>query len=296
MPHPAEPPASTTRPGRVAVSLDVPCSVARAWQALTDPPQLACWFGTVSGPLRTGATLRLEFGDGDFFDLHDVRAEPPTSLQYGWRFMGCGPRDVITWQLQPTVAGTRIALTDDEPGRPTQVAAELRQGWLDFTQRLEQYVRTGQRTRYDWRRQLEVSIEVEVTPAWAWDHLFGPGRLTTWLPLDRSQLVDDDARLILDDGEEPGWLRVTAARPTPPGSLDFDLAHPAWRGATHCRIALEARPSGTLLSLSHLNWEAVSSDAATQRRQRARFSHFWIARLERAAAGVPSPQVVGEVR
>jgi uncharacterized protein YndB with AHSA1/START domain len=113
---------SYTTPGMVVVSvlLDVP--LVEVWQALTEPQRVARWFGTLTGALRPGTSVRLDFGDGDFFTLEIIQLDPPYLLQYAWRFLGIGPLNTITWQVAPRDKGCQVTVTDSEPERSHEAA------------------------------------------------------------------------------------------------------------------------------------------------------------------------------
>jgi uncharacterized protein YndB with AHSA1/START domain len=255
----------------------------RVWRALTDPGELARWFGVVtpSLPLRTGQPARLEFGDGDFFSLQDVFLEPPGLVQYAWRFLGIGPLDLVTWRIAPDGACGVVTVTDREPGRSLEAAQLLRQGWIDFTGRLQRYLSTGAPTRYDWRREVDGSIELPLEPDVAWRQLFSAPQIRRWLPIAQPALVDG-AMVELRDGHSPTHLLTQAVRWQSPTRVEFELTEPSWLTPTTCELELNAHRAGTLLSVRHLGWGSIAPDPREQVAQRRRFTQFWIAALKRA--------------
>src|SRR5262249_26975304 len=147
--------------GTARVSIETTATSPHAFAALVDPARLARWFGTPSGPLVAGGSTRIAFGDGDFFDLADIQIDPPRQLRYSWRFLGLGPSNLITWTVRDSPGGdTVVTVTDDDMPRTAQVVAEMIEGWTDFTGRLRTYLATGESTRYDWRRELDGSVEL----------------------------------------------------------------------------------------------------------------------------------------
>lgn len=277
--------------GSVEVALVLPRPVPEVWQAIADRDQVAAWFGTLSEPLREGGSVRLDFGDGDFFTLQDVCSDPPQQLQYAWRFLGIGPLDTITWRIAAWPGGSRLTVTDEEPGRSPEAGRLMRQGWLDFTRRLKQFLLTGAHARYDWRREFDGSIELEATPEAAWAGLLAPGRPAAWLPIEESALVRG-SHLLVENGQETTRLEIADLLAEPPSRLQFKLVHPSWRRATSCRLTLEERGGGALLCARHVGWEAISPQRAIQQGQRERFSRLWIEALRRAAQAVRMPDSV----
>jgi len=270
-----------TQSGTVIVTRDLSASATEIWDALTDPHILSQWFGALAAPLVQGQSTRLEFGDGDFFDLQNVVLDRPYRLQYKWRFLGIGPQDTITWSISPGVDHCQVTVRDDEPARTQEASRELRKGWLDFSKRLKDYFAKGRPTRYSWRRDFEGSIELNGDVRRVWDLLFETKPQDQWLPLDRA-LLDAGARFIVNDGLEPSMFKIAEIVWNPTASVSFELTHPDWLHPTKCELQLSPHGDDTLLSVSHNNWKAISSDKAYQKQQRHRSSQFWIAALQRA--------------
>ena len=263
------------------VAVGVPRDVADVWRMLTEPDEVAGWFGDLSEPLATGGIARLDFLDVDLFTLHDVVAEPPRYLRYAWRFLGTGPVNTITWRVKAVAGGSWVTVTDEDARRSADESTQLEEGWLDFTERLTRFARTGASARYDWRREFDGSIELPGTPNTVWALLFAPGQAAEWLPIQSADLVNGTL-FTLSDGQEPSALAVSAGAAAPPCDLQFELSHPSWDHATSCHISLNDRKSGTLLSLSQRGWEYISSRPTVQRSQRERLSRVWINALQRA--------------
>lgn len=273
--------AGASSPGTVTVTIAPNVTAAKAWQALTEPSFVGRWFGTPSGVLRPGGSVGLDFGDGDFFEIEDIHLDPPNRIQYAWRFMGTGPQDSITWHITPKGSGCLVTVTDYQPERSREEAHLLRQGWLDFTQRLEQFLATSQSTRYDWRREFDAAIELPGTIEAVWGVLFSSGKQTQWLPLSTPSL-EAGAPFTLDDNAEPPVLEVTDVIWNSPSRVAFQLAHSHWLHPTSCQLELSGRRHSTVLSVSHVGWEAISLHSADQLRQRKRFSQIWVTALKAA--------------
>src|SRR5216684_4233774 len=104
-------------PGMVQVSVFVPAPQHTVWAAVTRRDEIRNWFGDLSNNLKPGGAFRLDFGDGDFFEIMDVALDRPGVLQYRWRFLGTGPSNAIEWIIAPERDGVRVTVTDREPNR-----------------------------------------------------------------------------------------------------------------------------------------------------------------------------------
>jgi hypothetical protein len=212
-----------------------------------------------------------------------VSIQPPHRLSYAWRFLGIGPLDTITWDVSPSKAGALVCVTDSQPGRSAEAARLLRQGWLDFVQRLERMLVHHAGARYDWRREFDGSIELSCSPALAWDRLLDNHTVGGWLPVEPATLSEGTTFVVGLDGE-PARLEVASVRWTPRARVQVVLTHSSWAHPTECELEIGPRPGGALLSVAHHGWESISSDPDVQLSQRKRFCEFWIDRLQQAPA------------
>lgn len=268
--------------GTVEVTRAVRASARQVWNSLTEPEILDQWFGSLTFPLKVGERTSLEFGDGDFFVLDVLSLEAPYTLQYVWSFLGIGPPDTVTWRINARgEGGCLFTVTDSEERRTREAASLLRKGWLDFTERLEEFLRTGRPTRYDWRRELDASIELAGERQAVWDALWETLSRRRWLPLDGS-IFEGEASLRIDDGLQPSELQIFGFKFDAPESMQFSLTHEKWLNPTSCTLELTPRGRHTLLSLSNNGWESISLDGEYQKRQRRRLCEFWIDALKRA--------------
>ena len=265
----------------VEVTRAVQAPVADVWEALTLPDVVEKWFGRLTSPLVAGQPTRLEFGDGDFFEIAVTRLYPPTSVGYSWRFLGIGPRDNISWSIAPKGSGCLVTVRDTEAWRTKEDAALLRKGWLDFTNRLEKFLRKGKPTRYPWRHEFDGSIELASVVGVAWRLLFERGGPAKWLPLGESGF-QQGADFTIDDGLEPSRFKITRLEFNPPTGLEFDIKADEWLYPTPGKFNLSPRNLSTLFSVSHNGWEAISLDKDYQKEQRKRFCAFWIKTLQGA--------------
>jgi uncharacterized protein YndB with AHSA1/START domain len=269
----------------VEVSLPLSVPVNDAWRALTEPQQLRQWLGTLSPGLQSGGKARLEFGDGDFFELDNIQLSPPFDLQYDWRFLGVGPLNTIRWNIQPLGTGSLLTLTDAERHRLRETAAELCEGWKDFTQRLKQFLLTNKPTRYDWGREFKGWVEIKGSAFAVWESLFESRGRSQWLLLDKPELAER-AHLRLEANDEHDIFLLDNIVKEPPQLATFEVLHPDWLSSTKCDLRLTPYGSNQLLSITHVGWESISRDSSYCRRQRTRFAVFWTAALRRASRSV----------
>jgi uncharacterized protein YndB with AHSA1/START domain len=272
---------TSTLLGTVVVDVTLSASVTETWQALTEPTMVARWFGTLTETLAEGRSVCLDFGDGDFFDLEVIQLDPPHLLQYTWRFLGIGPLDTITWRIIPKDNGCLVTVIDSEPERSPESVLLLKEGWLDFTQRLKRFLTTGMPSRYDWRREFDGSIELASKLEDAWDVLFAPATQSEWLPFGGS-VLQAGAHVTITDDAEPSLLQMTDVAWDAPTRVLFHLTHSDWLRPTRCQLELSPHGQGTLLTVSHTGWESISRDSSSQLQQRKRFSALWIPALQRA--------------
>jgi uncharacterized protein YndB with AHSA1/START domain len=98
--------------------------LARVWQAITEPEQLAHWFPTtIEGERAAGAPLRFSFPGGQAppFDGEMIACEPPSLMELRW-----GP-DIVRLELRAIPEGTELTLLDtlEERGKAARDGA----GW-----------------------------------------------------------------------------------------------------------------------------------------------------------------------
>jgi uncharacterized protein YndB with AHSA1/START domain len=262
----------------VEVTRAINASAAQVWNALTEPEMVSQWLGNLDSPLSIGERSRLDFGDGDFFVLDVIQIDPLVTLKYDWRFLTIAPPDTITWSLTPKDEGCLLTVTDSESDRTRAAAKWLRRGWLDFTERLEEFLKTGKPTRYAWRHECDVSVELATDINAAWELLVDPAARGKWLPLS-SSVFDDQCSFTINDKLEPAVFQVRAVGLDAPNYARFNLIHKDWLHPTGCTFDLCQRAHDILLTVSHDGWEGISLDEDYQKQQRARFCNFWVKSL-----------------
>jgi uncharacterized protein YndB with AHSA1/START domain len=266
--------------GTVVVAAQTPASRETVWRALSARPRIDQWFGALTGELAPGAHPRLDFGDGDFFDL-EVEAVDEPVLRWAWRFMGCGPRDEIQLRVDRCDGGTAVTVTDHEPDRERDEALALGEGWRDFTMRLQRYLATGERSRYDWRSDVDVWIELPLDAEAARRLVIGSA--AEWLPLaaGASNLITADA-LVLGDGELPAAFAILGVEGAGPASVRFELRPDGMAGSLPTRVAVVPRGDHAMLAIGQTGFRLLAADDATRRRIRERFAAAWLTAARRA--------------
>ena len=272
---------ATTMAGVVKVTVQVSAPFDRVWQSLTDADVVAQWFGDLNADLTSGGAARLNFGDGDFFDLESIALSPPNVIEYDWKFLGIGPTDSISWHIEPNQGGCRVTVQDTQPGRTREAALVLQEGWLDFTSRLVAFHATGKNARYDWRHDLDVGLSIKGTAEQVWVSLFAPDSQTKWLPFKSSIEWGTCAAVV--DGATPETICFDQVSWQPAQRAEFQVRSDKWNKPTTCRIELTARNDDTLVYVSHNGWEYISDDRSEQLKQRKRFCELWIESLKQAS-------------
>jgi uncharacterized protein YndB with AHSA1/START domain len=276
----AKPQAGTNLPpGTVQVSVFIPAPLDSVWNAITRRDVVLRWFGDLSADLKPGGAARLDFGDGDFFEIADAALDPPHMLRYHWRFLGTGPSNAIEWHNVAEDGGVRVTVTDREPNRTAATVDELTQGWTDFLRRLQVYGASGQNTRYTWRREFDGSIELAASPPTA-ARLFTADGQGLWLPWTGN--ITPEAIVTMIDHAEPNRFKIGKVdRPTSL-ALHFAFGCDQWPSPTNCELRIQPRPQGSLLVVSHSGWEGISVSDTERGAQRQRFGELWTAALRRA--------------
>jgi uncharacterized protein YndB with AHSA1/START domain len=134
----------------------LPAPRPAVYKALTDPGELAKWWGprgftapSVEFDPRVGGSYRIAMQppDGDLFYLSGEfrEVDPPARLAYTFRWDPPSPDDrqtLVTLSLQDRGEGTEILLTQREFATDERLGLH-EEGWLDSFGRLEQVLSTG---------------------------------------------------------------------------------------------------------------------------------------------------------
>jgi len=113
----------------VQATVDIAASPERVFEALTDPSELAAWWGAPDAPdgyrthdweldARAGGRYRARTTDADghegTLEGEVVTAEPPHLLEYTWRASWDDRETRVRYELQPAIvhgrSGTRVVV------------------------------------------------------------------------------------------------------------------------------------------------------------------------------------------
>ena len=266
-------------PATVSVHVEVPVGVEEAWHTLVAPEAVRHWWGELSGEVVAGARVRLDFADGDFFDIDVTGLEAPSTLECRWRFLGIGPCCRVRWHLEGRSETTRVEVSDTQAGRSAEESQELGTGWADFLERYRSHLATGADTRYPWREGLDGSIEVPQAPRWLFDAEVRP----KWLPLRQATMLD-----VAGGGptsaHQPWRLRVDRVVRPRPTRLVVVLGAMDGPPLSICRLELVPTANGGSLGFVHHGWQQLLAETDDRRRARSRLTRTWIDTLVRARA------------
>jgi uncharacterized protein YndB with AHSA1/START domain len=103
------------------MTVDAPADAV--WAALTDPDELAAWFGAdAEVDLRLGGAIRFRWPDGSERRGLVIDLDPPRRLAFRWRELRAGAAGlaaadatVVTFTLDAGDGGTRVTVTES-PG------------------------------------------------------------------------------------------------------------------------------------------------------------------------------------
>ena len=259
----------------VHVVLRSPLPPAEVWPALADTGRLAQWFGELNRPWQPGQPARVEFGDGDFFDIDPLEVVPGAAILFEWRFLGVGPTARVRWQCRPAATGTEVVIDDVQPGRTPAETDELLSGWTDFAERLTRYLRTGRRSRYGTRDDIDGTVTVGPSAA----GLIEPDTIHRWLPIATDGFTPSWFFVIDDDGPRRFAVDRWTAEP---GAITFAVEVPGATRITSARIQLDQAGAEWHLSFRHTGWSRLGLPDRQARLLRSRFTAAWVAALHDA--------------
>lgn len=139
----------TPIPDTIERELVLPHSVERVWAALTEPDQIARWFGdTAELDLVPGGAGLFTWGDTDRSAVVVETVEPPRRFAFWWNSgsgdrVEPGNRTLVDFTLEPDGDGTRLRLLEsgfaslDDPARQHAANSD---GWTVELAELEAYL------------------------------------------------------------------------------------------------------------------------------------------------------------
>ncbi len=120
-------------------------SSERVWSALTEPAELAAWFGAV----EAGETWTVSFADGPgTAEVRVERCEPPKELVVTWRWDHAEAPSVVRLTLEPVDGGTMLSI--EETGAAARYARGYGAGWYAKLAGLAIHLSGDRPTEADW--------------------------------------------------------------------------------------------------------------------------------------------------
>ena len=114
----------------------MPVSPERLWEALTEPDQIAGWFGgRVEWELDEGAPVHFQGDDGDERAGVIEAVRPARHLKFCWWPVGDDASEgasEVSYVLEPDEEGTRLTVQE----RPIEPHASALGGWSTWDSRL----------------------------------------------------------------------------------------------------------------------------------------------------------------
>jgi uncharacterized protein YndB with AHSA1/START domain len=138
---------TTTEP--IVVEIEVPVSADRAWQAVTDPAEVARWFAEVTPVDGIGSPYRIDFGDGTAVDGRIRVLDPGRRLAYTWAWAGedGGPVTLVAWEVEAVDrGGARVRLTHDgwsDAGVDEETRSDHADYWESYLDSLQELLAGG---------------------------------------------------------------------------------------------------------------------------------------------------------
>jgi uncharacterized protein YndB with AHSA1/START domain len=245
----------------VVAQRQIQAPIETVWENLTRPELLAMWFADTER-FAPGEPVRMEFGDGDFLAGRVTEWEPGIVLGLRWKSVGCGPEHEVRYSMLRRKGGTELTV-QDRGAITVELAECLRVGWSEFLMRFEKSLLKKVSTRFNWRKALNVTVEVKPGAREALLAALGdPGWYANALAGARAQI------------QEPREEDVVAAA----------VSHDAWGDAeTRARVRLRDIRGVDYAFASHEGWGELPGHLAEG--ERRRFVGVWIRALSEFSAG-----------
>jgi len=282
---------------RIETTTDLSAAPEKVWRALTDPGALKLWFAACHGSLeQLHRDCVLDFEDGEFFLCRPILVESPGDngsgdchLQYLWRWLGIGQATSVTWHLEHTESGARVTVTEEASNPPSDWRTWNGGGWPGILEQLADYLRTGIKWRWPWRRMGPYAqIELPVSIYEAWDRLFSPSGIRYWLQTMGGRIESKQSLTVLM-GDASGMVEMKVHEVVQPGQsppsflpyVTFSLKRPIWNSEVGGRLWIEPAGWGsTIFQVFHYNWESLPP--GLQLSERRILTSFWAGAMQRA--------------
>ena len=140
----------------INAEIQIAAPPARVFAALTDPEQVAQWWGQQGmyritrwhNDLRPGGKWRSEGvgADGKAFHVEGeyLEVDPPSLLVHSWSSSYCeGLNTIVRWELQAHSGGTLVRLSHSGFAGNIQAAKDHSQGWSRVLVWMQAFVENG---------------------------------------------------------------------------------------------------------------------------------------------------------
>lgn len=143
----------------ILCEIDIAAPPARVFRALTDPAELATWFGNPSCPVKTwrmdarqGGRYGYQTAKGSVvvngvsaFECHGeiLEFDPPRLLAYSWIANWHDDkqyRTIVRWELTPAGQGTHLKVTHSGLAQEPVARGDYREGWPGALESLKTFV------------------------------------------------------------------------------------------------------------------------------------------------------------
>lgn len=245
----------------VVAQRQIQAPIETVWENLTRPELLKMWFADTER-FAPGEPVRMEFGDGDFLAGRVTEWDPGIVLAMRWKSVGCGPEHEVRYSMLRRKGGTELTV-QDRGAITVELAECLRVGWSEFLMRFEKSLLKKVSTRFNWRKTLNVTVEVRPGARGALEAALGdPGWYASALAGVRAQL------------HEPRAEGVAAAA----------VSHGDWGDAeTRARVTLRNIRGADYAFAVHEGWGELPGQIAEG--ERRRFVGVWVRALSEFSAG-----------
>ncbi len=134
------PTSATIQP--IVISAETSAGAEVAWNALTDPVEVARWFADCASLGEVGAPYWVDFGDGSRVEGRLQEVAPGRRFSYTWTWQDADPREetLVTWVVERLEGGgCRITLRHDgwtEAGADEATRDDHATYWRDYVAEL----------------------------------------------------------------------------------------------------------------------------------------------------------------
>lgn len=244
----------------VVAQRQIQAPIETVWENLTRPELLAMWFADTER-FAPGEPFRAEFGDGDFLAGRVTEWDPGIVLGLRWQPLGCGPEYEVRYSMLRRKGGTELTV-QDRGAITVEVAECLRVGWSEFLMRFEKSLLKKVSTRFNWRKMLNVTVEVKPGAREALEAALG----------------------------DPAWyanalagVRAQIQEPREEGAVEAAVSHDAWGGAeTRASVKLKNIRGVDYAFAIHEGWGELPDGIAEG--ERKRFVGVWLKALSEFSA------------